>query len=215
MVVEDPGQTGGERFLFPSGVGVTSYCPDRDRWRSCLDLSILLWRFGGVLSLEPFTSIHKGFCGRDLCRVSEFKIKRCRGRRQARRWWDLRKAELDGGCDDGHMGRALKMDRSALEMLETGPFKNKAHINRSSPRLNETRGRRQARRWWDLRKAELDGGCDDGHMGRILKMDRSALEMLKTGPFKNKAHINRSSPRLNETWHFKMMGHVSAFQDSN
>ena len=78
-------------------------------------------------------------------------------------------------------------------------------------KIKRCRGRRQARRWWDLRKAELDGGCDDGHMGRALKMDRSALEMLETGPFKNKAHINQSSPRLKETWRFKMMGHVSAF----
>ncbi|KAG2253606.1 hypothetical protein Bca4012_101319 [Brassica carinata] len=70
--------------------------------------------------------------------VSEFKIKRCGRRRKARRWWDLRKAELDGGCDDGHVGRTLKMDRSALEMLETRPSKNKVHINRSPPRLNET-----------------------------------------------------------------------------
>ncbi|CAN6995398.1 unnamed protein product [Brassica rapa subsp. trilocularis] len=39
-------------------------------------------------------------------------------------------------------------------------------------------------------------------------MEQSALEMLETGPSKNKTHINRSPPRLNETWRFKMVGHV-------
>ncbi|CAF2110800.1 hypothetical protein YC2023_101857 [Brassica napus] len=30
---------------------------------------------------------------------SEFNIKRCGGRRRTRRWWDLRGADLEGGCD--------------------------------------------------------------------------------------------------------------------
>ncbi|CAN7046088.1 unnamed protein product, partial [Brassica oleracea var. botrytis] len=29
----------------------------------------------------------------------EFNIKRCGGRRRTRRWWDLREADVEGGCD--------------------------------------------------------------------------------------------------------------------